>query len=68
MTAHPCGSTVHSSPRTGGPVPRHRTRAATGNAGGPLFRLWPLACRAVMVWMRWGMRGMDSDAMSGVHC
>ena len=30
----------------------------TGNAGGLLFLLWPLACVAMMVWMMWGMRGM----------
>lgn len=26
----------------------------TGNAGGLLFLLWPLACLAMMVWMMWG--------------
>ena len=31
----------------------------TGNAGGPLLLLWPLACLALMVW---GMGGMVRSA------
>ena len=34
----------------------------TGNAGGLVFLLWPLACMAMMVWMMWGMRGMGGGA------
>jgi hypothetical protein len=34
----------------------------TGNAGGLLFLVWPLACMAMMVWMMLGMRGMGSRA------
>ena len=34
----------------------------TGNAGGLLFLLWPLACMAMMVWMMWGMGGMGRGA------
>ena len=32
----------------------------TGNIGGWLFLLWPVACMAMMVWMMWGMRGMGA--------
>lgn len=34
----------------------------TGNAGGLLFLLWPLACMGMMVWMMWGMGGMGRSA------
>ena len=34
----------------------------TGNAGGLLFLLWPLACMAMMVWMMWGMGGTGRGA------
>lgn len=34
----------------------------TGNVGGLLFVLWPLACVAMMVWMMWAMRGMGRGA------
>jgi hypothetical protein len=30
----------------------------TGNAGGLVFLLWPLACMGMMVWMMWSMGGM----------
>ena len=34
----------------------------TGNVGGWLFLLWPVACMAMMVWMLWGMSGMGRGA------
>ena len=34
----------------------------TGNAGGALFLLWPLACMAMMVWMMWSMGSMGRGA------
>jgi hypothetical protein len=34
----------------------------TGNVGGWLLLLWPVACMAMMVWMMWGMRGMGAAA------
>lgn len=35
---------------------------ATGNGGGWLFLLWPLACMAMMVAMMWGMGGVGRSA------
>lgn len=34
----------------------------TGNVGGLLFLLWPLACVAMMGAMIWGMRGTGRSA------
>lgn len=34
----------------------------TGNAGGLLFLLWPLACMAMMAWMMWGLGDMGRNA------
>ena len=39
----------------------------TGNAGGLLFLVWPLACMAMMVWMMWGMGGMGRGAPAPDH-
>jgi hypothetical protein len=39
----------------------------TGNAGGLLFLLWPIACMAMMVWMMWGMRGMGGSDVDHTH-
>jgi hypothetical protein len=38
----------------------------TGNVGGWLFLLWPLACMAMMVAMMWGMGGMGRGASAAV--
>ena len=37
----------------------------TGNVGGWLFLLWPVACMAMMVWMMWGMLGMGAAPAPG---
>jgi len=34
----------------------------SGNVGGWLFLLWPLACMGMMVAMMWGMGGMGRSA------
>lgn len=39
----------------------------TGNVGGLLFLLWPVACMAMMVWMMWGMGGSAPGPADHTH-
>ena len=37
----------------------------TGNVGGWMLLLWPVACMAMMAWMMWSMSGMGGKGSRG---